>query len=130
MTEVVGARETGAHLGLLGDLPRERTERLEGTDEDVLVALDPLEAPAREHERLAAHDRAMLVVDRGWNDEVDRSELVLDQHEDDAVRCRRTLPGDRHAGDRNLCAVRSRLELTRREDAAWKMGAQQLQRMD
>src|SRR2546427_6881026 len=112
MTEMVGAGQAGAHLDLLGDLPSERAEGLERVDEHVLVALDPLEAATRENERLAAHDRTMLVVDGGWHDQVHRAELVFDQHEDDTVRGRRPLPRDGHPSNRHLRTIRRLFEVT------------------
>ena len=46
--EVVGSRETGAHLRPLRDAARERAEALERLDDDVAVLLDPLETAAHE----------------------------------------------------------------------------------
>ena len=56
-----------------------------------------LEAAAREEQRLAADDRAVALVDRRRDDQVHLAVLVLEQHEDDALRGRRALARDRHA---------------------------------
>ena len=62
VAEVVRARQRRADVALR-DPARERAEGLELADEDVPVAPDPLEAAAHEQERLAAHDRAVALVD-------------------------------------------------------------------
>src|SRR6266542_6217619 len=129
MAEVVGAGKAGAHLGLLRDLTRERPQGLEPADEHVLVPLHALEAAVREDQRLAADDPAMALVDARRDDQVDRAELVLDQHEDDAVRRRRPLARDRHPGDRDARAVGGAGQLLRREHALGEVRAEQLQRM-
>src|SRR5438105_13093173 len=115
MAEVVGARERAPDLGVARDATRERAERLELLDDEVLVALDALEAAAREQQRLAAHDRTVRLVD-GWRqDQVDLPLLVLEQHEDDALRRRGTLPCNRHPCDRDVRAVRDARELVARD---------------
>ena len=60
-----------------------------------------LEATTGEEQRLAADDRAEAVVDLRRDDQVHLAELVLEQHEDDAVRRRRPLPRDGHPGERH-----------------------------
>ena len=99
MTEVVGGREVAHHFTAFGQLACERPERLEAVDDHVLVAAVALEAAAREHERLAADDRSVPLVDGRRDDQVHVAELVLEQHEDDAVRGRRPLARDRHPRD-------------------------------
>ena len=69
--------------------------RLELRDDDVAVLADPLVAAADEEQGLAAHDRAVALVDVRRDDQVDLAELVLEQHEDDALRGRRPLARDR-----------------------------------
>ena len=61
--------------------------------------------PSREDQRLAAHDRAVALVDLRRDDQVHLAELVLEQHEDDPLRGRRALARDRHAGDRHARAM-------------------------
>ena len=74
--------------------------------EHVAVAVGVLEAAAREQQRLAANDGAVAVVHLRRDDQVDLRELVLEQHEDDAVRRRRPLPRDDHARDGDVRVVR------------------------
>ena len=71
----------------------------------------------------------MQVVDSGRDDQVDGPELVLDQHEDDAVCRRGALSRHRHPRDCYLRTVAGRLEVTRREHARRQVGAQQLHRV-
>src|SRR5260370_771706 len=92
MPEVVGAREGGVDVGAVGQRARERGERDELADEDVPVAVRVLVAATDEQERLAAHHRAEPLVYLRQDDEVHLRELVLEEHEDDAVRGRRPLP--------------------------------------
>ena len=108
MPEMVCAGEGGAYLGITGRTTGQRAEALELVDEDVLVAADPLEAAAREQQRLAAHDGAVRLVDGRRDDQVHLAMLVLEQHEDDAVRGRRPLARDGQAGDleRAPCGTR------------------------
>ena len=75
-------------------------------DEDVAVAVEALVAAAREQQRLAAHDGAEALVHLRRQDQVHLRVLVLEQHEDDAVRRRGPLPRDDHAGDGDARAVR------------------------
>ena len=82
-------------------------------DEQVDVAAVALELAAREQQRLAADDRAVLLVDLRRHDQVRLAVLVLEQHEDDAVRGRRPLARDRHARELDPRAVR-RLAAARR----------------
>jgi hypothetical protein len=98
-------------------------------DENVLVALDALEPSAGEDERLAAHDCAVPVVHMRWDDEVHLPELVLEQHEDDPFRGRRTLTRDSHPGDAHSRAMRLISERARRQSALRQMLAQELERM-
>ena len=89
---------------------------------DVAVAVGVLEAAAREEQRLAADDAAEAVVHLRRDDQVDLRELVLEQHEDDAVRGRRPLPRDDHPGDGDGRAVRPLCELFRRERSGGRCG--------
>src|ERR671937_154272 len=113
-------------VGLAGDAAGERPERLELRDEDVPVALDALVATAGEEQRLAAHDRAEALVDRRRDDQVHLAELVLDEHEDDALRRRRPLARDREAGHADAAAVRELEELAARERARRQVRAGKL----
>ena len=99
-------------------------------DEQVHVAVVALELAAREQQRLAADDRAVLLVDLRRDDQVRLAVLVLEQHEDDAVRGRRPLARDRHARDLQLRAVR-RVEASSAVVATpgGQVRAQQLERM-
>src|SRR5215831_18157276 len=85
VTEVVGARERLPDRIRLRDRARERPQRLEPRDEHVAVLADPLEAAVREDERLRPNGRAVPVVHRRRNDQVDLAVLVLEQHEDDPI---------------------------------------------
>ena len=73
-------------------------EALEPVDEDVAVPLDALVAAVGEQQRLVADDRPVPLVDVLRDDQVDLAALVLEQHEDDAVRGRGPLPRDREPG--------------------------------
>src|SRR5690242_18775792 len=97
VTEVVSGRKRGVHIHV-GNLSSEGAQRLEPVDEDVPVPVDALEAAVRKYERLAANDRAEAVVDARRDDQVHLPELVLEQHEDDAVRRRGSLPRDGQPG--------------------------------
>src|SRR4051795_7088158 len=99
MAEMVGAREGGVDVGAVRQRPRERRERDELVHEDVPVAVRVLVPAPDEQERLAAHDRAEPLVHLRQDDEVDLRELVLEEHEDDTVRGRRTLPRDYQPGE-------------------------------
>ena len=109
MTEVVRARKGGVDVGAVGQRPRERRERDELVHENVPVAVRVLVAAMDEQERLAAHDRAEPLVHLRQDDEIHLRELVLEEHEDDAVRGRRPLP--RHDEPREL-RIRSVLKIT------------------
>src|SRR3954467_7702918 len=122
------ARERLADVELR-DLPRQRAERLQAVHEDVHVPVAPLETALREEQRLAAHERAIALVHRRRDDEVHLAVLVLEQHEDDALRRRRTLTRDRHPGDAYAAAVAALLELRARHHARRQVRPQQLERM-
>src|SRR5215211_3205306 len=113
--EMVRARERGDDLGRLRDAPSQRREAFELADEDVSVPLDTLVAAADEHDRLAADDPAVALVDVLRNDQVHLAVLVLEQHEDDPLGRRRALPRNRHAGERDVRAVPRLVELRARE---------------
>src|SRR6188472_2154020 len=113
--EAVRRRERRADLGVVRDAAGERREGHELVDDDVAVAVDALVAAAHEDERLAADDRSVALVDGRRDDEVDLAELVLHEHEDDAVRGRRALARDRHSRDGDEIAVPGVLELPARE---------------
>ena len=98
-------------------------------DEDVAVLPDPLVAAAREDERLGAHGRPVPLVDLRGDDEVHLAVLVLEQHEDDAVRGRRALTGDGHARDGDLAPVRVIEKLGARERPVGKVRAEERERM-
>ena len=93
------------HLGFARDTPGERAKRLDRVDEHVLVAPDTFEAATREQERFASNDGTVPVVDVGRNDQVHLPKLILQKHEDDAIRSRRTLPRDCHPRNGNPAAV-------------------------
>src|SRR5687768_14851686 len=84
----------------------ERAEALELGDDDVPVLAEPLVATAGKEERLASNEGAVPLVDLRRDDQVDLAELVLEEHEDDPVRGRRTLPRDREAREGDARAVR------------------------
>ncbi len=86
--------------------------------------------PAREDQRLAADDRAVALVDRRRDDQVHLAELVLEQHEDDAVRGRRPLAGDGHPGDGHLSPVRMSGTARGSRGRRGQVRAQELHRMD
>src|SRR3990172_1230003 len=97
MAEVVCARESVAD-GVLGNVAGKRAEGLERGDDDVAVLSHTLVAPKYEQERLPAYDCSVLLVHLRRDDQVHLTELVLEQHEDDALRRRRALTGDRETG--------------------------------
>ena len=99
MPEVVRRRERTEDVGVVRDATRQRAQRNELSHEDVLVPAHPLELSPRKQERLASHKRPEPVVDPRRDDQIHLAEFVLEQHEDDPVRCRGTLPGHRKACD-------------------------------
>src|SRR4051812_1234574 len=105
VAEVMGLRKRRAHLRLAGGLPGERGKRDELVHDHVAIALEALEAAAREKERLAANERPEPLVGLGRDDQVHLAVFVLEQHEDDAVRRRRPLARDDHAGHRDPAPV-------------------------
>ena len=102
---MVSLRQGGAHLGEAGQLARERAEALELRDDDVDVPAHLLQAASRREQRLAAHERPVALVHLRRHHEVDETVLVLEQHEDDAVRRHGALARDRHPRHRQLAAV-------------------------
>jgi hypothetical protein len=80
-------------------------------------------------QRLAADDCTVPVVHARRHDQVHGAELVLDSHEDDAVRRRRTLSRDGHAGNGDLCLVRASRGRAD-EHARRQVRTQKLQRVD
>src|SRR5258708_22408330 len=129
MSEMVGGRERRTDLGVVRGAASEWPERLDARDEHVLVAVDALEAAAGQHERLAADDRAVRVIDLRADDQVDLTVLIFEQHEDDAVCGGGPLPRDRQAGNGDLRAVRNAGELDARDDVR-QVRTQELERMD
>ncbi len=127
--EGVRPRERLPDRVAFGDRAGERAERLDPGDEDVAVLPDPLVAAVGEDERLGAHCRAVLLVDRRRHDQVDLSVLVLEEHEDDSVRGRRALAGDGHARDRDLQPVSRLQEVSARERPVREMRAKERERM-
>ena len=102
---------------------RERREGLELADDDVLVPLHALEDAAREDQRLAADDRPVPLVDLRRDDQVDLAELVLEEHEDDALRGGRPLPGHGHSGHGHTRPVRCQAQVMARKDTFGEMRA-------
>src|SRR5262245_14381978 len=98
VSEMMCFRQGRAHLGEAGDLPRERGERLQPVDNDVAVPPHLLESAPGEEQRLAANKRAVALVGARRDNQVDETQLVLQQHEDDSLRCRRALAGDGEPG--------------------------------
>ena len=96
---------------------------------DVLVPLDPLEDAAREDQRLSADDRPVPLVDLRRDDQVHLAELVLEQHEDDAVRGRRPLAGHGHPGHGHAGPVRCLAQVMAGKDTWREVRAQELHRM-
>src|SRR5581483_11465771 len=129
MAEVVGAGQQGDDLGVARHLAGELGERLEPLDDEVAVPARPLEDAAGDEERLAADERTEALVDRRRDDQVDLPVLVLEGHEDDAVRRGRPLARDREARERDAGAIRLLEELGAREDVARQVRAEQLERM-
>ncbi len=97
--------------------PLRGVEREQGGDADADVAVAPLELARREQQRLGAGEQAEALVDVGHQHEVDEPELVLEQQEDDAVRARGALAGDREAGQHDLLAVAQLEQVAARDDA-------------
>ena len=130
MAEVVRGRQGAVDVGLVGAAAGERAERLE-----LATRTFPLRPSRSKRPRASssgsARTSAEALVDRRRDDQVDLAVLVLEQHEDDAVRGRRALPRDGHARDRDLRAVRAARQLARsRAIAGRQVRAQQLERVD
>src|SRR6185312_12284169 len=105
MAEVVSLRKRRAHLRLARSLAGQRREGDELVHDHVPVPLEALEAAACEEKRLAADERTKTLVHLRRDDEVHLAELVLEEHEDDAVRGRRALPRDDEARHRDPTPV-------------------------
>ena len=80
-------------------------------------------------ERLAADDRAVALVHRRRDDQVHLAVLVLEQHEDDAVRGRGPLSGDGHPRHGHLSAVRCQRTAHGWRGRRREMRAQELHRV-
>ena len=72
----------------------------------------------------------MALVDLRRHDEVDEAVLVLEQHEDDAVRRLRALARDGHPRHRQLAAVREPRQLDGGHGLRRQVGTEELERMD
>jgi hypothetical protein len=126
---MMSRRQGAEDVGAFGDLLRQGDERLELVDDDVLVAAEALELPACEDERLGPDERPEALVDRRRHDQVHLPELVLDEHEDDTVRGRRTLSRDREARDGDERGVPPVPEIAARDDVLRQARPEQRERM-
>ena len=86
--KAIDRRFNGGIAGFLGD-EFNPFEVGEDPSAKVFRVRDLALAGADEQKRLAAHDRAVPLVHLRQDDEVHLRELVLEEHEDDAVRGRR-----------------------------------------
>lgn len=93
---VDGIRLDGADLGLRLARDRERDD-LAGQDVDHFAAA--LQAPFHSHVRSGAHSQAALGVDGRRHDHVGNPCLVLQEHEDDALRGSGPLASDHDSRD-------------------------------
>src|SRR5262245_13409122 len=130
MTEMMSLRKRGAHFSLAGRLAGERRKRDELVHDHVSVSLEALEAAAREEERLPTDERPEALVHLRRNDEVHLAELVLKEHEDDAVRRRRALSCDDEAGDRDPAPVLEVVEIGARRYLGGQVRAEEIERVD
>src|SRR6188472_2221009 len=105
MTKVMSLGKSGAHLGFAGGLAGERGEGDELVHDQVSVPLEALETAASEEEWFAANERPVPLVHLRRDDEVHLPVLVLEEHEDDAVRGGRALAGDDESRDRDPASV-------------------------
>src|SRR5688572_10632641 len=130
VAEVVGLGQRRAHLGETGKLARERAEALELRHDDVDVAADFLQAASDGEQRLAPYEGAVALVHLRRYDEVDEAVLVLEQHEDDAVRGHGALACDRQPRHRQLAAVGEVGQLDGGHRLRRQVWTQQLEWMD
>src|SRR5207244_2199655 len=130
VAEMMCAWHRGGRVVAFGHPAGERGQTLEGGDEDVAVLADVFEAAAREQERLAAHDCPVALVDVWRDDQVHLPEVVLEQHEDDAVRRRGTLSRDREARVGNVAPVGSDEQLAAGQRSRRKVRPQDRQGVD
>src|SRR5207237_4142474 len=92
MAEMVRCREGAEDVRVVGAAAGERAEGLELAHDHVPVPAEALELAARQQQGLGSYQRAETLVHGRRHDQVDLPELVLEQHEDDAVRGCGTLP--------------------------------------
>src|SRR5206468_7710816 len=83
----------------------------------------------REQQRLAAYERAVALVHRRRDDQVHLTQLVLEQHEDDALCGRGTLPCDRHPCHTHTASVTTLSKLVARQHTIRQVWPQQLERV-
>src|SRR4029079_1114793 len=129
MTKVMSFRKSGAHLGFAGGLAGERGEGDELVHDQVPVPLEALETAASEEEWFAANERPVPLVHLRRDDEVHLPVLVLEEHEDDAVRGVRALAGDDKPRDCNAAPVLEVLEVGARRHLGGQVWAQELERV-
>jgi len=75
---------------------------------------EALELAFGEHQRFGSDSETVTLVDRRGDDQVDRSELVLEQDEYDAAGRTRALSGNNHAADLDPAPVIERSEVSTR----------------
>src|SRR4051812_19630014 len=129
MPEMMRSRERSVHICTVGQLAGEWAERDELAHEDVAVPVGMLVPPPREDERLAANDGSGPVVHLRRHDQVHLRVLVYEQHEDDAVRRRRPLPCDDHAGDGDVRTVVPLFQLDGRQRPDRQVRTEELERV-
>ncbi len=88
-----------------------RGEPLDRIGDDVDHLLVTLEPAADERERRRSHGQAAALVDRRRHDHVHHPELVLEQHEDDALGRRWALASDDQTGHPHLGPISEHGEL-------------------
>ena len=82
-------------------------------DENVDVAISPLETAVDLEQRLGACEQPVRLVHLREQDEVDHAVLVLHQQEHDPVGGGRPLPGDRQPDKQQLLAAAAKTTLVR-----------------
>src|SRR6266498_4143296 len=128
-SEVVRSWHRRDHFGFVGGLSGERAQGGELLHDDVPVALVAFEAAAGEQERLPPDEGPVALVHGGRHDEVHLGVLVLEEHEDDAVRSRGALARDDEAGNGHRAPVLQMLEVEARQDLGGEMRPEELERM-